>query len=216
MASIERQKVQVLSEMAESIRMLTGLENWTQQTDSGCCMITSAAWGEGKTVPTACLGILSAQCHYKRVLIIDMNWHKPCLHNCFGLTPEWDLTHYFHETSISDFIRSSGSQNLDILTAPISSDNGENSSVENSRTAARILKQSRELYEFILVDTAAMFPTNRYMVDPVIIGNACDLVILVALTSVTPRQQIKRALLMLQSTGIKVAGVVVNHWKDQK
>ena len=149
MEFIEKQKVQVLSELAETDRTLAGLENWTQQTAIGCCLITSASAGEGKTLLTACLGRLSAQFHNKRVLLIDMNWHKPNLHNCFGLIPEWNLKNYFNEISIPDFIRSSGIPNLDILTAPISSNNGGNSSAENSRTAERILRESRELYDFI-------------------------------------------------------------------
>ena len=78
--------------------------------------------------------------------------------------------------------------------------------------AQGILKQAREAYDVILVDTAAVFPTNRRMIDPVILGNACDAVILVVMSGVTPRQQVKRARVMLEGFS---AGVVVNNWKNK-
>jgi Mrp family chromosome partitioning ATPase len=52
------------------------------------------------------------------------------------------------------------------------------------------------------------------MIDPVVLGNACDAVILLVLTGVTPRQHVVRAHEMLESSGAKRVGVVVNHWKN--
>ena len=112
-------------------------------------------------------------------------------------------------------IRPSGAANLDILTAPVSNGDDDSSSAESSGVAQGILKQAREAYDVILVDTASVFPTNRRMIDPVVLGNASDAVILVVLTGVTPRQQVKRARVMLEGSGAEVAGVVVNHWKNE-
>ena len=111
-------------------------------------------------------------------------------------------------------IRPSGESNLDILTAPASSGDGGSSSAESSGVAQGILKQAREAYDVILVDTAAVFPTNRSMIDPVVLGNASDAVILVVLSGVTSRQQVMRARVILEGSGAGVAGVVVNHWKN--
>ena len=91
----ERQKVQMLSELAEANRMLTGIENLVSAQKPFCCMVTSAAWGEGKTTLTAGLGLIAARRADKRILAIDMNWYSPGLHRCFGLTPEWDLKALF-------------------------------------------------------------------------------------------------------------------------
>jgi Mrp family chromosome partitioning ATPase len=52
------------------------------------------------------------------------------------------------------------------------------------------------------------------MIDPVVLGNASDAVILVVLAGVTPRQQVMRVRVMLEGSGAGVAGVVVNHWKS--
>lgn len=211
----ERQKVMILSDLAEANRMLMGIENLVSSQKPFCCMVTSAAWGEGKTTLTAGLGMTAARRTNKRVLAIDMNWYSPGLHRCFGLTPEWDLAGYCQDRNLNAMTRFSGEANLDILTAPASGGDSDRSSAESSGVAQDILKQARETYDFILVDTASVFPANRRMIDPVVLGNASDAVILVVLTCVTPRQQVKRARVMLEDSGAKLAGVVVNHWKNK-
>ena len=212
----QRQKVLMLSELAEANRMLTGIENMVSSQTPFCCMITSAAWGEGKTTLTAALGLIAARRADKRVLAIDMNWYSPGLHGCFGLAPEWDVKDYCRDRNLQALIRPSGSAGLDILPAPASSGDDGSSSAESSEVAQGILKQAREVYDVILVDTAAVFPTNRRMIDPVILGNASDAVILVVLSGVTPRQQVMKARVMLEGAGPGVAGVVVNQWKVSK
>jgi len=210
----ERQKVLMLSELAEANRMLTGLESLVSRQMPFCCMVTSSAWGEGKTTLTAGLGMIAAKRADKRILAIDMNWYSPGLHQCFGLNAEWDLKGYSQGMNLESLIRPSDVANLDILTAPAPGGNGDSSSSESSGVALGILKQAREAYDVILVDTASVFPTNRRMIDPVVLGNACDAVILLVLTGVTPRQQVIQAHEMLESSGAKRVGVVVNHWKN--
>jgi Mrp family chromosome partitioning ATPase len=210
----ERQKVLMLSELAEANRMLTGLESLVSRQMPFCCMVTSSAWGEGKTTLTAGLGMIAAKRADKRILAIDMNWYSPGLHQCFGLNAEWDLKGYSQGMNLESLIRPSDVANLDILTAPAPGGNGDSSSAESSGVALGILKQAREAYDVILVDTASVFPTNRRMIDPVVLGNACDAVILLVLTGVTPRQQVIQAHEMLESSGAKRVGVVVNHWKN--
>jgi Mrp family chromosome partitioning ATPase len=210
----EKQKVRMLSELAEANRMLTGIENLVSGQKPFCCMVTSAAWGEGKTTLTAGLGLIAARSADKRILAVDMNWYSPGLHRCFGLTPEWDLKAYCQDRNLEAVIRPSGAANLDILTAPASGVDADCPSSESSGVAQGILKQAREAYDVILVDTASVFPTNRRMIDPVVLGNASDAVILVVLAGVTPRQQVMRVRVMLEGSGAGVAGVVVNHWKS--
>jgi protein-tyrosine kinase len=210
----ERQKVQILSELAEANRMLTGIDNLVSSQKPFCCMVTSAAWGEGKTTLTASLGLIAARCADKRILGIDMNWYSPGLHRCFGLNAEWDLKGYCLDRNLEIVIRPSGAANLDILTAPAFGVDSSSPSAEISGIAQSILKQAREAYDVVLVDTASVFPTNRRMIDPVVLGNASDVVILVVLSGVTPRQQVMRARVMMEGSGAGVAGVVVNHWKS--
>jgi protein-tyrosine kinase len=210
----EKQKVGILSELAEANRMLTGIGNLVSSQKSFCCMVTSAAWGEGKTTLTAGLGLIAARSADKRILAIDMNWYSPGLHCCFGLNADWDLKAYCQDRNLGAVIHPSGAANLDILTAPALGGDSGSPSAEISGVAQGILIQAREAYDVILVDTAAVFPTNRRMIDPVVLSNASDAVILVVLSGVTPRQQVMRVRVMLEGSGSGVAGVVVNHWKS--
>ena len=108
----ERQKVRMLSELAEANRMLSGIENLVSRQTPLCCMVTSAAWGEGKTTLTAGLGMVAARRADKRILAIDMNWYFPCLHRCFELTPEWDLKGYSLDRNLETWVRPSGAASL--------------------------------------------------------------------------------------------------------
>lgn len=209
-----KKKVSMLSQLAEANRMLTGIENLVSKKTPFCCMITSAAWGEGKTTLCAGLGMLAARYTGKRVLAVDMNWYSPGLHQCFGLIPEWDLKAYCQDRHLQTFIRPSGTVNLDVLTAPASGLDNDSSSAENAAMAQGILKEAIESYDMILVDTASVFPTNRRMMDPVVLCKACDAVVLVVLSGITPRPQVMKARVMLEGAG-SVAGVVVNHWKNK-
>jgi Mrp family chromosome partitioning ATPase len=211
----EKKIVQVFSELAEANRILAGITSLMDRQPPICWMITSAAWGEGKTTLTAGLGMLAARSGDKRVLAIDMNWYSPGLHPCFGLTPAWDLQQYDQDKNLIERIRPSGIHHLDILTAPALKEGGENSGAEYAGLARDILHQARQLYDVLLVDTASVFPANRRMTDPVVIGSACDATIMVVLTGVTPRQQVKQAQVRLESSGARVAGVVVNNWKSR-
>jgi protein-tyrosine kinase len=214
MESPENEIAQVLSELAEANRILAGIESLVSRKTPLCWMITSAARGEGKTTLTAGLGMLAARRGDKRVLAIDMNWYSPGLHKSFGLTPDWDLNLFSQNSNLIELIRPTGVANLDLLTAPVTNRNREGSCMEYADVAKCILKQAKDTYDFILVDTAAVFPANRRMTDPVVLGSVSDSAIMVVLKGITSRQQIRRAQVMLENAGTRLAGVVVNLWKN--
>ena len=81
-------------------------------------------------------------------------------------------------------------------------------------SATDIIWQAREAYDMVVVDTAAILPTNRSMVDPVTFSRAADGTLMVVLNCVTPKQQVKRAHMILEASGAKILGVVVNQWKN--
>ncbi len=214
MKTSDKDNFSVFSELAEANRILTGIESWTGQLSRPpCYMITSAMGGEGKTVLTASLGMAIAQHSKKRVLAIDMNWYKPGLGDFFDLESEWRLSDHDKQTPVAHLIKPSAIPKLDILTAPADNTAGM-ASADISAMAVDMVNEVRDLYDFVLVDTGSLFPTNRQMLDPVVVGAMADATILVTLTNVTPRQQVKRAHMMLESAGSNVAGMVVNDFKN--
>jgi len=76
------------------------------------------------------------------------------------------------------------------------------------------MTQAREAYDMVIIDTSAILPTNRSMVDPVTFSKAADGIVLLVLNYVTPKQDVKRAYMILETSGARVLGVVVNQWKN--
>ncbi len=212
---LQKKIVQVFSELAEANRIQAGITSLIDRQPPVCWMVTSAAWGEGKTTITAGLSILAARSSDKRVLAVDMNWYSPGLHQCFGLTPGWSLPQLSKDNNLSTLVCASGFPHLDVLTVPALNDNEETSGAEYAGLAREILSQAKKMYDIIFVDTSSVFPANRRMTDPVVLGSACDAAILVVLVGVTPRQQVKQAQVRLTGSGTHVAGVVVNKWKSR-
>jgi len=203
-----------VGQLAEIKRILTAMEAALGETVPGSVIITSALPSEGKTTLTAGLAYLSALQGRYRTLAVDLNWYRPALHGAFGVEPGEAEAKMEQETLPMKLLRPSGIPNLDLLVAPASWDPAEGSSELWSLRAVEWLRQARENYERILVDTSPLFPVNRYMMDPAVFGRAADRTILVLLAYVTPRSQVKRGLKILESSGAKMAGLVINQWKN--
>jgi len=207
-------KIELLAEIIEMKRIYSVIENSLLKSSPACLVVTSGAPGEGKTTIVAGLAAIAAHQSNNRVLAVDLHWHAPALHSCFGLEPTFDLDNFRREKSIAGMAISSGISKLDILTARQSAQNEAESDRDMFALATEIMNQAGKAYNFVVVDTPSIFPTNRRMMDPVTIAKAADGVALVVMANVTPRQHVKRANLFLANAGANVLGVVVNQWKN--
>jgi len=206
-------QVESLGQLAEMKRIFSGIETGLDHRIPACVVVTSAERGEGKTTTTAGLAAVAARQSGKRVLAVDLDWHFPSLHTYFGLEPV-DAGSLGAGKSPLEMVRPSGQERLDVLPAirlPAASGDTER---EENALALEIVRQARSAYDFVFLDTTSLFPTNRRMMDPVAISKAADGVALVVLANVTPRQEVKRAKMMLETAGAKVVGVIVNQWKN--
>jgi Mrp family chromosome partitioning ATPase len=206
-------QVESLGQLAEMKRIFSGIETGLDHQTPACVVVTSAERGEGKTTTTAGLAAVAARQSGRRVLAVDLDWHFPRLHAFFGLEPVEGVKPGEGKTALG-MVRPSGQDRLDVLPAiRLPFPGGENETEENA-LALEILRQARNAYDHVFLDTTSLFPTNRRMMDPVAIAKAADGVILVVLANVTPRQEVKRAKMMLETAGAKVVGVIVNQWKN--
>jgi protein-tyrosine kinase len=207
-------KIEVLTEITEMKRIYSVIENFLLKSNPACLVVTSGAPGEGKTTIVAGLAAIAARQSNNRVLAVDLHWYAPALHRCFGLEPTFDLDNFRREKSIAGMPISSGISKLDILTARRPAQNEAESEGDMFALGTEIMNQARKAYNFVLVDTPSIFPINHRMMDPVTMSKAADGVALVALANVTPRQQLKRAHVFLETVGANVLGVIVNQWKN--
>ena len=203
-----------LFEIGEMKRIYSVIEKSLLKNSPVCLVVTSGLPNEGKTTVATGLAAIAAGHHKLRVLAVDLNWYKPALHKCFELPRTFDANDLDRGKSILDSVQSTHFKNLDILTASLSSHNDINRDKDVNRLGKDIVTQAREAYDIVIVDSASIFPVNSNMMDPVTISMDADGVVLVILANITPRQKIKHARLLLETSGINIVGVVVNQWKN--
>lgn len=214
MATSLSHKIDAHGEIAEMKRIYSAIEASLSQKKAACLLITSGARGEGKTTIATGIATIAARQNGKRILVMDMNWHAPAIHKNFEVDQFFEYDTLKEGTSISSFVASSGMNNLDILPAIQSSPDSDIPYAEVDALAVSLIKNARETYDLIIVDTGAMYPANRRMIDPAIVSKEADGVAIVTLANATPRENVKKAMKTLESAGANIIGVVANQWRN--
>ena len=202
-----------ISEIAEMRRTYAAVEKSFADPGARSIVVSSAAASEGKTLTASGLATLVARQGKKRVLAVDFNWYRPALHSMFGLQQTFGIDKLQDGADITGLVQKSKTDHLDVLVAPLQDKRSIEAGVQLNLLAEKIIQQAHEAYDISIIDTSAMYPTNRYMVDPAVFSNKADGVVLVVLAHATPRKSVKRALMALETSGANVLGVVVNQCK---
>ena len=206
----------VLTEIAEMKRLYSALEASLPKGKNGqniCIAVTSAEPGEGKTTMLAGLAALAAQETGKRVLAMDLNWHAPSLHRLFG-AELLDPARAQNGAAITDMVHHVAETRLDILPALNEQALGPQCNGEEQKLAEKLLDKARAAYDLIFIDTSRIFPTNRSMIDPLVIAQKADGVALVIASGKTSRQVVKQAQFALETAGAAILGVIINDWQN--
>jgi len=215
MDHIENNRVSALATLAEGRRIFTALQNALEASSNCPCIgITSALPGEGKTLVASGLALTAVEQTEGRVLAIDLNWYRPALHAAFGLEQPAALTATTDARAAIAQACSPGVARLEVLTAPLSSSDVEAPGLNVLQLGLDLIRTAQATYDLAIVDLPSVFPTNRRMMDPVVLSRSLDGVVWVVLTNVTPKQTAKRAYLTLTGSGSRVLGAVANHWKN--
>ena len=203
----------VLTEITEMKRIYNALEASMPQSANLCIAVTSATQGEGKTTMLAGLAALAAKETGKRVLAMDLNWYAPSLHRLFG-TELLDPEKAKNGASIKEIVHRVPETNLDFLPALNEKAFGEQHHGEAQKLAEKLIDRARAAYDIIFIDTSKVFPTNRRMIDPLVIAQKADGVAFVVATSKTSRQVVKQAQFALETAGAHILGVIINDWQN--
>jgi len=207
-------KIALHGEIAEIKRIYSAIETSLQNQEASCLVVTSGISGEGKTTMVAGLAAYAAKRRGERVLAMDLNWYSPALHTFFDMELSFDFNGLKGSASILDFAKPSGLENLDILPAARSTAGKDIPFGESETIATDLIHKARKEYSFIIVDTSAIYPPNRRMIDPAIISKEADGVAVVALANATPREDVKRAIKILDTAGANIVGIIANQWKN--
>ncbi len=206
----------VLTEIAEMKRLYSALEASMPGGKNGrniCIAVTSAEPGEGKTTMLAGLAALAAKETGKRVLAMDLNWHAPSLHRLFG-AELLDPARAQNGAAITDMVHHVAEAHMDVLPALNEQAWGEQRNGDEQQLAEKLLDKARAAYDIIFIDTSKIFPTNRRMIDPLVIAQKADGVALVVAAGKTSRQVVKQAQFALETAGANILGVIINDWQN--
>ena len=191
---------------ADQYRMLRHAVERLHQ-DAGCQVfgITSAGAGDGKTVTTLNLAGSLAQSAGTRVLVVCADLHRETATRYLGLAPgSPGLAEAIanDEYELSQVVRRLDDFNLSILPAGVPQVRPYEL-LASSRLQI-LLRQAREQYDYVLVDTPPVAP----LADCRLLGRWVDGFILVVAANKTPRKLLAEAMTTLAPS--KLFGVVFN------
>jgi len=165
----------------------------------------SAEPGEGKTTIASNLSICLAQLG-KRVLLIDGDMRRPCVHKLFDIKDHTGglVTYLTGEDEWRQLVRPTGMANLDCLVCgPVPPNPSELLSSDRMQT---LIREAMAEYQFVLVDA----PPLLNVADGRILATMVEGAILVVRGGFTPRELVQHAQLHIRDVGAHLIGVVLN------
>jgi capsular exopolysaccharide synthesis family protein len=167
-------------------------------------VVSSAFAGEGKTTTAVNLTLALAE-RRPRVLLIDADLRRPRVAEACGLDGSVGLTTALtHQASLADSIQNWGTRNIDVLASGLRPPNP--TEVVSSTAMQDLLREVREHYDFVVVDSAPVLPVS----DTLTLARASGASLLVGRYKVTRRQSLRRAVDTLTGAGARVIGFVLN------
>lgn len=123
-------------------------------------MITSAYENEGKSSVAANLALALAK-NGRKVVLVDADFNKPAVFKIFDLDGSKSLNKAIEGTSSWRSQVVSDRSGLDLL--PCSQDTLKSELLTNSKKLDEIMKELREEYDFVIVDTSPAYLLNETM-----------------------------------------------------
>jgi receptor protein-tyrosine kinase/non-specific protein-tyrosine kinase len=188
----------------------SNLANKSESNSPERLLFTSSVHSEGTTTVTSCSAIGLARHLRESVLIVEANTYKPGLASYFGLPDGPGFADVIQDESMLDeAILTTSVPGLAVLPAGASRipTPGEFA----TESTAEILKRAERGYRYVLIDgpPILLYPESRVLLRYV------DEAVLVVQAGLTKKQVAENALQILKSSGVWVAGVVLNRFEPE-
>jgi capsular exopolysaccharide synthesis family protein len=193
------------SSISESYRMLqAALKFFKSDQALKVIVVTSSVPKEGKSTTCANLAAVMAKLGYK-VLIIDADIRRPSQHQLWQIPNQVGLMNIIAgQVNLSKSVIHTVMQNLDVLTAGVSTSNPH--VLLDSRRMAALIGQCPTEYEYVIIDT----PPIAIAADATIIGKIADGVLLVTRPGLADAINSKVAKEYIDQSCENILGLVVN------
>jgi capsular exopolysaccharide synthesis family protein len=179
--------------------------------------VTSPGPGEGKTTVCGHLAMAMAEAG-RNVLLIDLDLRRPHLHTLFNLTNEFGFSDLIKRddpairvTAAHPAIRCTKFSRISVLP----SGQVEMSAIGelfHSPRAAGILRQLRECYDAVIVDTPPMLQFSESRM----VASLADGVLLVLRSGVTDKESAMAARMQLLQDHAELLGTILNDWNPRQ
>lgn len=174
-------------------------------------LVTSTLPGEGKTWISSNLAIAFAQAD-KRVVLIDADMRKCCLHNIFKVSPYPGLSNYLsgvNENSneiqnLDNYLRVTEVPNLYLIPAGNVPPNPSELLTTPQMTA--LLEKLKEICDLIIIDGTP----SKLVTDAIILSRIVDSTIIVNGHNMTKKEDLSKVIRDIKNVGGNIAGVVYN------
>lgn len=169
-------------------------------------LITSPGPGEGKTTTLANLAVTMAEAE-QRVIMVDADLRKPCLHQFFGLSNDAGLTTMMVDDQAlgQPPLQPTAVKGLHLLASgPLPPRPAD---LLGSRRMEKIIERLLDEADILLFDAPPVIPVT----DAVVLATKVSGVLLVFSAGETKREHAQRAIERLSKVNARIAGVVLNN-----
>jgi protein-tyrosine kinase len=166
-------------------------------------LVTSALPREGKSFTAANLAQVLVRQHGRRVLLIDADLRGPRLHTMLGTTSSPGLAEYLQGNCDEFSIMQRGPME-NLFFIPSGQEISDPAEMVSNGRLKTLLQRVDALFDWIIIDSPPAVPVS----DASVLAKACDGVLLVVLSNITPADMARRARLEFPDEAL--VGVVLN------
>jgi capsular exopolysaccharide synthesis family protein len=168
-------------------------------------MVSSASPREGKTLTIVNLALTLSESYGRRVLLIDADLRRPSVHDVFGISNRYGLSHAI-ESDTMELRTTRICQNLWVL--PAGTPHGNPTAALASRQMERLLGDATSAFDWVLLDA----PPFGLVADTTLLARLVRAVILVIAAGSTQYASVEKAVAELGREYI--VGTVLNRVED--
>lgn len=201
-ATVAQKKIPfAIAEAYKSIR--TNLISLLDKENKKVFVISSPNASEGKSTTAINTAISLSQLN-KKVLLVDVDAHRPSIHHKLKLDNSLGIMELIDgKTELDDTIKHYNSS-LDVITTGALPQNA--TEMFSAPQFDELLKLFRENYDYVILDA----PPVNILSDALVIGQKVDGMVFIIRAGITTHENLRRALSSAEVLDIDILGVILN------
>lgn len=193
------------SQIAEAFRVIrTNLSYFASKSKHKVILVTSTMPSEGKTFTAVNIATILTRAK-KKVVLLDLDLHKPKQANAFNLQNDVGVTSYIvGKATINQITKDSGIEDLKIILSGPRTPNASELILDEN--LEKLINELKEEYDYVIIDT----PPIGLLSDALVLMKQSDINIFVMKAGVSKRDFIDIAHQLVEKNEIKHMSIVLN------